>query len=80
MTLFDKRAVIHELQRMRGDRQVSDPTFYRWLDHLAITPKRLYSQHEVDQLKQVALHFKLGGTLAELKQLLKEDQLCKSAN
>lgn len=79
MIILDKRAVIHELQRMRGDRGVSEPTFYRWLDILAITPKRLYSEHEVMELKRVALHFQMGGTLEELKQILKEEQ-CTNAN
>lgn len=71
-TGYDRDSVLKSLQTIR-QAEVPFQTFYRWLDILCITPKKLYSISEVKQLKQAALHFRLGGTVKELKQSLLEE-------
>ncbi|NET34455.1 MAG: hypothetical protein F6K19_20925 [Cyanothece sp. SIO1E1] len=71
-TQYSRSVVLLELRSLRG-RAVPSTTFYRWLDELAITPKRFYSPAELKRLKDLCLHYRLGGTTKEYQSELQQE-------
>ncbi|NET38228.1 MAG: hypothetical protein F6K19_40565 [Cyanothece sp. SIO1E1] len=69
---YSRAFVLAELSRIRG-KTVPSATFYRWLDQLAITPRRFYSKNDLSKLTDLCLHYRLGGTTKEYQSELQQE-------
>ena len=69
---FSRSEVFLTLNRVRTrfcKPPVSEPTFYRWLGELGITPKFRYSVKEVKRLQRLCLHYCQGGKTTNFQDL-----------
>lgn len=72
--LYTKSWVQLELGKIKGQRKLSDPTFYRWLGLLGITPGKDYTAAQLERLKELAWHFRTGRSWKDFEQQLLEQQ------
>lgn len=70
-----------ELGALKGEKQpLPRSTFYRWLGLLGITPRRWYTPDHLSRLKDLCLHFLMGGDWKEYSEELEERNAQQTAN
>ena len=69
---FSRDELILMLSRIRrkfNQPPLSVPTFYRYCDHLSITPKFCYDREDKRRLSLICIHYSQGGKTSNLPDI-----------